>query len=77
MPTNTNTFNYTGTVKHITIPAGATSIDMYLWGGAGGGGEFAQFCGHGKVPGSFVTGLDECLLHGREGLFLLVHGVLQ
>ena len=32
------TFNYTGTLQQATIPAGTTSIDVYLWGGAGGGG---------------------------------------
>ena len=32
------TFNYTGTLQQATIPAGTTSIDIYLWAGAGGGG---------------------------------------
>ena len=32
-----NTFIYTGTAQEVTIPAGTTSIDVYLWGGAGGG----------------------------------------
>ena len=32
------TFNYSGTLQQATIPAGTTSIDVYLWGGAGGGG---------------------------------------
>ena len=31
-------FHYTGTLQQATIPAGTTSIDVYLWGGAGGGG---------------------------------------
>jgi hypothetical protein len=31
-------FIYTGTLQEATIPAGTTTIDMYLWGGAGGGG---------------------------------------
>ena len=34
----TKTFNYTGTLQQATIPPGTTSIDVYLWGGAGGGG---------------------------------------
>ena len=34
----TKTFNYTGTLQQATIPPGTTSIDLYLWGGAGGGG---------------------------------------
>jgi hypothetical protein len=29
---------YTGTTQTVTIPAGTVSIDMHLWGGAGGGG---------------------------------------
>jgi len=31
-------FHYTGTLQQATIPPGTTSIDVYLWGGAGGGG---------------------------------------
>ena len=33
------TLNYTGTLQQVTIPPGTTSIDLYLWGGAGGGGS--------------------------------------
>ena len=32
-------FHYTGTLQQATIPPGTTSIDVYLWGGAGGGGS--------------------------------------
>tara|TARA_E500000318_G_scaffold67108_1_gene61920 strand:+ start:1023 stop:2423 length:1401 start_codon:yes stop_codon:yes gene_type:complete len=38
MATVVKTFNYTGTLNQTTIPAGTTSIDVHLWGGAGGGG---------------------------------------
>ena len=38
MPTVTKTFTYSGTLQQATIPAGTTSIDIYLWGGAGGAG---------------------------------------
>ena len=38
MPTVVKTFTYTGTLQQANIPAGTTSIDVYLWGGAGGGG---------------------------------------
>jgi len=38
MATVVKTFNYTGTLQQTTIPAGTTSIDVHLWGGAGGGG---------------------------------------
>jgi len=34
----TKTLNYTGTLQQATIPPGTTSIDVYLWAGAGGGG---------------------------------------
>ena len=33
-----NTFLYSGTLQQVTIPPGTQSIDVYLWGGAGGGG---------------------------------------
>ena len=39
MATVTKTFLYTGTLQQATIPPGTTSIDIYLWGGAGGGGS--------------------------------------
>jgi hypothetical protein len=38
MATVVKTFNYTGTLQQVTVPAGTTSIDVHLWGGAGGGG---------------------------------------
>ena len=38
MPTITKIFNYTGTTQTTTIPAGASSLQVHLWGGAGGGG---------------------------------------
>ena len=39
MPTTTKTFIYTGTINKLVIPAGTTSIDVHLLGGAGGGGS--------------------------------------
>ena len=38
MPTITKTFLYSGTLQTVVIPAGTNSIDVHLWGGAGGGG---------------------------------------
>ena len=32
------TFNFTGTLTTIVVPAGTTSLSVHLWGGAGGGG---------------------------------------
>ena len=49
-----NTFTYTGTVNDATIPAGTTSIDIYLWGGAGGGGGNDRHAGGSGTAGHFV-----------------------
>ena len=38
MPTIIKKFQYSGLLNKLTIPAGTTSVDMYLWGGAGAGG---------------------------------------
>jgi hypothetical protein len=38
VPTVTKIFNYTGTTQTATIPAGASSLEVHLWAGAGGGG---------------------------------------
>ena len=38
MVAKTHTFSYSGTLNQAVIPAGTTSVDMYLWGGAGGAG---------------------------------------
>ena len=38
MVATTHTFTYSGTLQEAVIPAGTTSLDMYLWGGAGGAG---------------------------------------
>ena len=49
-----NTFIYTGTVQEVTIPAGTTSIDVYLWGGAGGGGGNDRHAGGPGSSGHFL-----------------------
>ena len=38
MVAKTHTFTHSGTLNQAVIPAGTTSVDMYLWGGAGGAG---------------------------------------
>ena len=38
MPTVIKKFVYSGTLQQVSVPAGTTSVDMYLWGGAGGAG---------------------------------------
>jgi hypothetical protein len=56
MPTLIKKFQYSGTLNQVTIPAGATSIDMYLWGGAGaGGGSDAGGPGGSGAAGHYVT----------------------
>ena len=52
MPTIIKKFQYSGLLNTITIPAGATSVDMYLWGGAGAGGGGDQ----GGAGGSGAAG---------------------
>ena len=49
-----NTFIYTGTAQEVTIPAGTTSIDVYLWGGAGGGGGNDSHAGGPGSSGHFL-----------------------
>ena len=55
MPTITKTFLYTGTLNQATIPAGTNSIDMYLWGGAGGGGGTDSQPGGVGAAGHYVV----------------------
>tara|TARA_R110002110_G_scaffold18729_5_gene78429 strand:- start:2484 stop:3932 length:1449 start_codon:yes stop_codon:yes gene_type:complete len=56
MPTIIKKFQYSGLLNTITIPAGATSVDMYLWGGAGaGGGGDAGGPGGSGAAGHYVT----------------------
>ena len=60
MPDFINTFTYTGTLQQAVIPAGTTSMDVYLWGGAGGGGGSDTYSGAPGAAGHFVsdTGID-------------------
>ena len=56
MPTIIKKFQYSGLLNKVTIPAGATSVDMYLWGGAGaGGGGDAGGPGGSGAAGHYVT----------------------
>ena len=56
MPTIIKKFQHSGLLNQLTIPAGATSIDMYLWGGAGaGGGSDAGGPGGTGAAGHFVS----------------------
>jgi hypothetical protein len=56
MPTIIKKFQYSGLLNTLTIPAGATSLDMYLWGGAGaGGGADAGGAGGAGAAGHYVA----------------------
>ena len=55
MATVVKTFLYTGTLQQATIPAGTTSIDVHLWGGAGGGGGPDRATGGTGAAGHYVT----------------------
>ena len=56
MPTVIQKFQYSGTLEQVTIPAGTTTIDMYLWGGAGaGGGSDAGGTGGSGTAGHYVA----------------------
>ena len=56
MATVVKTFNYSGTLNQTVVPAGTTSIDVHLWGGAGGGGGAdAGGPGGSGAAGHYVT----------------------
>ena len=56
MPTIIKKFQYSGLLNTLTIPAGTTSVDMYLWGGAGaGGGADSGGPGGSGAAGHYVT----------------------
>ena len=42
---NLNVFSYTGSTQTYTVPAGVTSITVFMWGGGGGGSQVAGGAG--------------------------------
>ena len=59
MPTVTKTFDYSGQVQLAELPAGANSVTMHLWGGAGGpGGPDSSGDGADGAAGHYVTVTD-------------------
>ena len=60
-----NTFLYSGTLRQVVIPAGTQSIDVHLWGGAGGGGG-SDAGGPGGTDGKRVVSLRTLPLSGGE-----------
>ena len=75
MPTLIKKFQYSGTLNQVTIPAGATSIDMYLWGGAGaGGGADAGGLGGSGAAGHYVTKTSYSLTSNVEDVLEVAVG---
>ena len=66
-----NKFSYTGTVQEVDIPAGTQSIDIYLWGGAAGGG------GPDDNPGGPGTGGQHVKHVGYTGVASNIGNQLQ
>ena len=67
------TFNYTGTLQQATIPAGTTSIDVHLWGGAGGGGgSDAGGPGGYGAAGHYVTSTSVAISSAQIGQTITV-----
>jgi hypothetical protein len=67
------TFNYTGTLQQATIPAGTTSIDVHLWGGAGGGGgSDAGGPGGYGASGHYVTATSVAISSAQIGQTITV-----
>jgi hypothetical protein len=75
MPTITKTFTYTGTTQQVTIPAGASSVTFYIWGGGGGGGT-GDRAGPGRSgsAGHHVSGVIDLTSHVGSTLTLGVGG---
>jgi hypothetical protein len=75
MPIITKTFTYTGTTQQATIPAGASSVTFYIWGGGGGGGT-GDRAGPGRsgAAGHYVTGTIDLTSHVGSTLTLGVGG---
>ena len=72
MVAKTHTFTHSGTLNQAVIPAGTTSVDMYLWGGAGGaGGADAGGPGGSGAAGHHVKKLTYAIATSLVGTCLL------
>ena len=59
MPIITKTFNYTGQLQLADLPAGANTLTLHIWGGAGGaGGPDSAGDGADGAAGHYVTVTD-------------------
>ena len=70
-------FDYTAQVQIAHIPIGVASIDVYLWGGAGGSGG-SDFAGEGAdaAAGQYVqaAGIDMTAYAGKKSIVVAVGG---
>jgi hypothetical protein len=75
--TITKVFKYTGKLQIAHIPIGVASIDVYLWGGAGGSGG-SDYAGEGAdaAAGQYVTatGIDMSAYAGKKSMVVAVGG---
>ena len=77
MATIVKEFNYTGTLKIGKLPAGVSSMDIYLWGGAGGSGG-SDYSGDGSdgAAGHYIEakGINTSAYAGRKNIVIAVGG---
>ena len=73
----TKVFKYTAQLQIAHIPIGVASIDVYLWGGAGGSGG-SDFAGEGAdaAAGQYVhaAGIDMTAYAGKKSIVVAVGG---
>jgi hypothetical protein len=50
-----STYNYTGSDQTFTVPGGVTTVEMYLWGAAGGGGAGEGYNDKGGPGGATIV----------------------
>ena len=59
--TTTQTYSYTGSNQTFNVPAGVTSVTVYLHGGGGAGGS----CGNGSSTTSNAGGVPAEIFHPK------------
>ena len=73
MATIVKEFTYTGTLKIGKLPAGVSSMDIYLWGGAGGSGG-SDYSGDGSdgAAGHYIEakGINTSAYAGRKNIVI-------
>ena len=80
MSTVVKVFEYTGTLQIAALPPGVSTIDLYLWGGAGGSGGADQAgSGADGAAGHYVqaTGINVSAYGGNKFICVAVGGTGQ